>query len=315
MAIIKLSVTEQRRASVFFTCLILAVCAWIVITLSNTYTYNVKEILNFKNVPQKRAFHSLQSDTVNVTVKGTGWQMLLSKMNEQNKIIKVDLRTLDSDAYIVLSLQLPAINAEKAVKNEIIAFNPDTLYFDFSDRGVRRVPVQLVRSINYQQQFTQSGDVVIKPSYVTITGPSNRIDKITAWQTDSLVLQNVSENINSSVNLAPSAEGNISISPRTVRINIPVEEYTEKTMELPVKLVANNDFFNVKIFPQKVKVTFTTSLSRYADIDEDMFEAEANLDLWRLYGYSVLPVKITRMPPFCKIVSIEPRNIDFIIKK
>ncbi len=315
MAIVKLSVTEQRRASLFFTCLVLAACAWIVITLSNTYTYNVKEILNFKNVPQKRAFHSLQSDTINITVKGTGWQMLLSKINEQNKIIKVDLRTLDSEAYIVLSLQLPAINAEKAVKNEIIAFNPDTLYFDFSDRSVRRVPVQLVKSVNYQQQFTQSGDAVIKPSYVTITGPSNRINKITVWQTDSLVLKNVSDDVNSSVNLAPPAEGNISITPKTVRVNIPVEEYTEKTVELPVKLVANNDFFNVKMFPQKVKVTFTTSLSRYADIDEEMFEAEANLDLWRLYGYSILPVKITRMPPFCKIVSIEPRNIDFIIKK
>lgn len=315
MAIIKLSVTESRRVSAFFTCLMLAACAWVVITLSNTYNYRVKEILTFKNAPQKRAFHSLQSDTVNVTVKGTGWQMLFSKLNEQNKVIKVDLRTLDSETYIVLSSQLSQINTEKALSNQIIGFDPDTLYFDFSNRSVRRVPVQLIKSVNYQQQFSQSDNAIIKPAYVTISGPSNRIDKINVWKTDSLTLKNVSESITSSVNLTPPSEGNISIYPKTVQVNIPVDEFTEKTMEIPVKLVNNIDFFNVKIFPQKVKVTFTTSLNKYTEIDEDLFEAQANLNLWRVYGYSALPVKITRLPAFCKIVKIEPASIDFIVKK
>ena len=35
----------------------------------------------------------------------------------------------------------------------------------------------------------------------------------------------------------------------------------KKTVSIPVKLVNNRNYYNVKIFPQKVKVTFTTSLS------------------------------------------------------
>ncbi len=79
--------------------------------------------------------------------------------------------------------------------------------------------------------------------------------------------------------------------------------------------MGNVDFFNVKVFPQKVKVTFTTSLNRYADINDELFEAQADLNLWRAYGYSALPVKITRVPAFCRVVNIEPRNVDFIVKK
>jgi YbbR domain-containing protein len=315
MAIIKLSATERRRASAFITCLVLALCAWIVVTLSTTYNYNVREILAFKNAPLKRAFHSLQSDTVSVTVKGSGWQMLLSKINEQNHIIKVDLSKLDSEAYVVLSAQLAEINSEKALDNQITAITPDTLYFDFTNRSVRRVPVQLVKSVKYQQQYTQSGDVIIKPAYVTISGPSNRIDKIKYWRTDSLSLKNIGENVSTQINLEASAEGNISIYPKTVQVNIPVDEFTEKTLELPVKLVGNVDFFNVKVFPQKVKVTITTSLNRYTELDEDLFEAQADLNLWRVYGYNTLPVKVTRLPAYCKIVNVEPRNIDFIVKK
>ena len=58
---------------------------------------------------------------------------------------------------------------------------------------------------------------------------------------------------------------------------MPVDEFTEKDLEIPVKLINNRNYENVKIFPQKVKVTFTTSLSRYAEIDEDFFEATADL--------------------------------------
>ncbi|MFD2145852.1 CdaR family protein [Mucilaginibacter antarcticus] len=315
MAIIKLSATERRRASVFITCLLLAIAAWIMVKLSNTYNYNVKAVLTYRNAPQRRAFHALQSDTVSITQKATGWQIISSKLKRDNRTLRIDLKRLEYDSHVVLSSQLPTINANRAADNKIIAFSPDTLYFDFMHRSVRRVPVQLVKSIQYQQQFGQSGNIVLKPAYITITGPTNRINKITAWRTDSLVMTDVSEKISARINLVSSTEGNVAIYPKVVEVKVPVEEFTEKTVLLPVKLVGNLDFYNVKIFPQRVKVTFTTSLSSFADVDVPLFEAQADLHLWRAYNYTSLPVKVTRLPAFCKVVSIEPRNVDFIIKK
>jgi len=315
MAIIKLSVTERRRVSAFFTCIVLAAFAWIIVTLSNTYNYTVRQVLNFKNVPQKRAFHSLQPDTVNTTVKGTGWQMLFSKMKSENKVVKVDLSTLERENYVVLSSQLPEINDTRDANSKITSFTPDTLYFDFSNRSIKRVPVQLLMSVKYQRQYAQSDNVTLKPAYVTLSGPSAVIDKISAWKTDSLTLKDVDETISSHLNLEQPKEGNISIYPKNVEVTVPVNEFTEKTIEVPVKLVNNYNYFNVKVFPQKVKVTFTTSLNKYADIDEDLFEAEADLDMWKKHSYTVLPVMLTKLPEFCKVVKIEPKNIDFIIKK
>ena len=315
MAIIKLSATEQRRVSVFFTCLVLAVVAWVGVTLSRTYNFTERQVLTFKNAPQKRAFHSLQPDTVNVTVKGTGWQMLFSKMNDASQPVKIDLRTLEKENYVVLSTQIKAINSTKELKNEIVAFNPDTLYFDFTNRSTKRVPVRLVASLKYQQQFAQSDDILIKPAYVTITGPSNRIDGITFWKTDSLKANDVDETIISRINLEDSKEGNVSIYPKSVQVTVPVNEFTEKTIEVPVKLVNNYDYYNVKVFPLKVKVTFTTALSSYADIDAEYFEAQADLDMWKKHSYKMLPIKLTKLPDFCKVVKIEPQNVDFIIKK
>ncbi|AYL96962.1 CdaR family protein [Mucilaginibacter celer] len=314
MAIVKLSATERRRLSVFFTCLALAVVAWIFTTLSDPIPYTIREVLLFKNAPQKRAFHSLQPDTVNVTIRGTGWQMLFSKMNGDSKPLTVDLRTLENRNYVVLSSQLKQIDAGKEGISQVIAIDPDTLYFDFSNRLVKKVPVQLLSGVSYQKQFAVSGNITIKPAYITVSGPVERLKEITSWKTDSLKLSGINETVNARVNLQPSSEGNLNIYPKSVQVIIPVDEFTEKTLEIPVKLI-NNNYTDVKVFPQKIKVTFTTSLSRYPDMNEDLFEAIADLDLWRYKGYSTLPVKLIRIPPFCKVVKIEPANIDFIIKK
>jgi YbbR domain-containing protein len=314
MAIIKLSAIERRRLSVFITCLVLAVFAWLFVSLSNTHKYVVKQVVNFKNVPQKRAFHSLQSDTVDVSMQGTGWQMLFSKMKAANRVVDIDLHTLDSKNYVVLNAQLKQINAGRDADNQILSINPDTLYFDFTNRMVKRVPIKLMLGITYQQRFSLSDKISIKPSYVTISGPANRIAQLTEWGTDSLKLNNINENYSTRINLLSPHDGSIVIYPKAVEVRIPVDEFTEKTIEIPVKLI-NHNYENVKVFPQKVKVTFTVSLNKYAETDEDNFEAIADLDLWHTKGYTTLPVKLTRLPSYCKIVSIEPRNIDFIVKK
>ena len=315
MAIIKLSVTERRRISVFLTCLVLAVCAWLVVAFSSTYSYTAKKVIRYKNVPLKRSFHSLQSDTIEAVVKGTGWQMLFARVNEKSSPITVDLQSLEEHPYVTLSSQLQSINAEIPRDNPIIAFNPDTLYFDFSNRSIRRIPVKLLSSINYQKQFSQSDNVIIQPSYVTVSGPSGEIDAMTAWPTDSLKATDVNETISVGVNVKAPAQGNITVYPKMLQVTVPVNEFTEKTIKIPVKIINNANYYNIKLVPQRVEVTFTTSLDRYAEIDPDLFEAQVDLDYWKKYGYSTLPVKIIRVPDFCKIVRIEPRNIDFIVKK
>jgi YbbR domain-containing protein len=314
MAIVKLSAGERRRLSVFITCLFLAALAWVITTLSSPYNFAIKRVLVFKNTPQKRAFHSLQADTVTAVVKGTGWQMLFSKMHNDGKTISVDLRSLENENYVVLSSQLKQIN-DKEVNQEIIAFNPDTLFFDFSNRSVKRVPVKLVSSLKYQPQFAQSNNAIVKPAYVTIDGPSDKINNIKEWDTDTLTATNVNKTIKEQLNMQAVSEGNLSIYPKSVDVIVPVDEFTEKTLEIPVKLINNRDYYNVKIFPQKVRVTFITALKKYAETDENFFEVQADLDLWRLQGYNTLPVKLTRVPPYCKIVNVDPPNIDFIIQK
>ncbi len=314
MGIVKLSVAERRRLSAFFTCLLIAIGAWVLATLSGSYNFTIRQTLTFKNAPQKRAYHALQPDTVDAVVQGDGWHMLFARFYKNYEPVTIDLHTLEHSSFIALNTQIAEVNRHRDKSHRIISFNPDTLYFDFTNRVVKRIKVEPELNVSYLPQFAPSGKMNIKPAYVTINGPGNVINKITTWKTDTLKVTGANNDIRGKLNLQPVKEGNINVYPKSVQVHLPVEEFTEKTLRVPVNLVGNPHYYNVKIFPQYVKVTFTIPLSRYAEVDQDFFEATANFALWE-QGYTVLPVNITRMPAYCRIVNIVPRNIDFLIKK
>jgi YbbR domain-containing protein len=315
MAIIKLSKNEQRRLSVFFTCLIVAFVAWILTVLSNPALYKVKVALNYVGIPSRRAFRSLQPDTIEATVQGTGWNLLFYKMNMQDNKADISLKALDSRDFILLSNQIKIINQNRLPDQQILSFTPDTLYFDFSSRVVKRVPIKLLYNIICKRQFIISGDIVLRPTYVTVTGPAETIANIKFWKTYSLSLTDIENPVDKVVHLQAALESNMTIAPKNVSVHVPVNEFTEKTIDVPVKLVNNKNYYNVKIFPQKVKIAFTVALNKYAEIDEHSFEAVADLSAWQVNGAKQLPVKVTVFPPYCKLVGVTPQNVDFFVKE
>lgn len=315
MALIKLTAVERRKLSIFFTCLVLAVGAWLFFALSNKYEYEVKTTVSFKNPPLNKAFNPLQSDSVDLTVQGTGWQLLFTRMRIYPKDVKVDLIPLNKRNFVTFSEQLYRINNDYSSNQKIIAVQPDTLYFDFTTRQVKRVPIKLLSNLSFIKQFGQSAQVQLKPAFVTVIGPQKQLDKIKFWETDTFSRKKIDATIRDDVNLKASSEANISIFPNSTDVKIPVEEFTEKQLNIPIKVIHNNEYYNVKLVPDKVKVTFMVALSDYGKVDVDNFEAMVDLDLWKKDGATELPVSIVKKMPFTRIRRVDPLQVYFMVKK
>ena len=315
MPLIKFNKIERRRISLFFISLTLAIGAWMFFSLSNRYVYQVRTVVRFVNFPQNKAFHSLQSDTVKLQVEGTGWQLLFSKLRISPQSVDIDLRELRKQTYISLSDQLNDINKQFASTQKVVYVLPDTLYFDFSSRAVKKIPIRLVQNIQFKSKYGLSDSVQISPYYVTVTGPLEELSMIDHWNTDTLTMKDVNGSISSKILLQRPSKANINIYPGIVDIRLLVDEFTEKIIEIPVKVLNNNDYSNIKLLPDKVKITFLTALSNYPEIDRRDFEVIVDLNNWKEKGYQQLPAKVSHFPEFCKLVKIEPQNIDFIIQK
>lgn len=315
MPFIKLTQIERKRILVLITCLLLAVAGWLFLALNNKYVYTAKTVLVYKNFPQKKAFHPLQSDTVDLLVEGTGWQLLFARLRVSPPSISISLEKLNNRNYILFSEQLYSVNNQLETSQKIISVRPDTLYFDFSKRTVKRVPVKLVSSLTFAKQFGISDDIEITPDYVTVSGPQEELERIKEWKTDTLKLHNLQGAVVSRVAMKHNLQKNVNIFPGNVEVKLPVDEFTEKTLEVPLKILNNGEYYNVKLYPKKVKITFMVALSSYQQVNEDFIEASVDLNEWKLQKHDQLTVKLTRFPDYCKLVKLDPGKIDFMIEK
>lgn len=315
MALFNLSQLKRKRIVVIFTCLVIAVLGWLVLALNGKYVYTAKTIMLYKNFPQNRAFHPLQSDTIDLQVEGTGWELIFERLRIKPTKVDVDLSKLSNSDYIVFSNQLATVNGQLNSTQKIVGAIPDTLYFNFTRSFQRKVRIRLNTDLKFESQFDQSGEIQLKPAFVNIRGPLELIDTLKYWDTDTLKLEGLNSETLVNVKLKKNAVKNVMVFPNSTQVKIPVEEFTEKVVEIPIKITNNNAFQDVSIYPKKVKLSFLVSLSKYKEVTADMFEAVVDLNDWKQKGVSQLRVKIRKSPKFTKLVNLLPNKVDFIIEK
>lgn len=315
MPFIRLTKIEKRRTLSLIACLFLAIAAWLFMALNNKYVYTAKTVLIYKNFPQKRAFHPLQSDTVDLQVEGTGWQLLFARLRINPQSISVSLNQLNTKEFIVFSDQLYNVNKQLETSQKVISIKPDTLYFDFTKRTVKKVPINFIQKIGFVKQFGVSSEIKLTPKFVTVTGPIEELEKINSWSTDTLKLSKVQSSTTARISMQHSTHKNVSIFPSSVEVKLPVDEFTEKTIEVPLKIINNRNYNSVRLYPKKVKVTFLVALSNFDQVDESFIIATVDVDEWQIMHHNQFSVKITEFPNYCKLISVFPSKIDFVIEK
>ncbi|MBC7915207.1 MAG: YbbR-like domain-containing protein [Pyrinomonadaceae bacterium] len=315
MPIVSLNRIERRRVTVFLTCLLVAVFTWLFFALSNTYPYQVKSQINFINPPLNKAYDPLQDDTITLAVEGSGWQLLFSKLKLRPKILDVNLKALNTTNYVTISSQLHEINLQFTESNQkIVSASPDTLFFDFSKRITKRVPIKFLYKIGFKQSYGISNRIKLEPASVMVTGAAEDLKGINFWFTDTLSLRGISESVNTEIGFQKANKNNVDVYPKQVKVRIPVDEFTEKTIDVPLE-ITNNPGKDIKLIPEKVKITFLTALSNYDRMDRDSLKISVDLDNWYKNKFPQLPVKITRFPAFCKQVKTDPQTVDFLVKE
>jgi len=313
MPLITLNRIERRRLTVFVSCLIVAFSTWMMIALSGNYVYKVESKVNYVDPPENRAYHPLQDDSVSLQIEGSGWQLLFSRLRLQPTAINVSLKSLSTRSFIVFSNQLGDINKQFASNQRVISVLPDTLFFDFSKRSVKKIPIRLMHNLTFENNYGISGPIRMTPNHVIVNGATEDLSKIDVWPTTMLTRNEVSVPVTAKVGFMESKANNIDVFPLSVKVEIPVEMFTEKIIEVPVKVLSASGR-DVQVLPERVAITILTPLSRYPAIKVDSFSVAIDLKERRESGYSQLPVKIRRMPQFIKLVKVDPQVVDFFIK-
>jgi len=313
MPVVKLNRIERRRLTVFFSSLLVAIFAWLFFTLSNRYEYPLNVRVNYVDAPFHKAFHSLNDDSVTLHIEGTGWQLLFARLKSDSAAVNVSLKALNQSSFILLTDQATSMNKQLGEGQKFLSASPDTLFFDFSKRITKKVPIKFLYKIAFKKGFGISAPLEFSPDSVILSGAAEDLKKINFWETEVFSAGKVEADLTAKVIMKPSG-ANMEVIPQQAKVKVPVDMFTEKQLEVPLKLL-NNRGGEVLLLPEKVKITFLTSLKSYPTLERDSFLATVNLDGWQRYQFWQLPVKFKKFPAYSKLVKVEPQAVDFIIQK
>ncbi|WP_228384223.1 YbbR-like domain-containing protein [Sphingobacteruim zhuxiongii] len=311
----RISKVQRRKLSIFLRCILISFLAWTLFAISSDYTFSKKASMTYVNLPESKAFHPLQSDTVTVKLKMSGWKVLMERVRPDTAKIQVDLSGLKTRNFIVFGSQIGFINRQFRQEEQVIGVSPDTLYFDFSKQTQRKVPVKVVHNLTFQKQYGIIGATKASPEYVTITGPLDDVASIEYLETDTIKGKDVNTDVRTVAYLNKQQRTNITIYPTFSEVVIPVGEITEKIIELPLKVENGKQYTSVRVLPGKVKATILVAVKDYNKWTSRDFEAVVDLEAWKEHKVQSLPVIITKIPDFCQVISIEPQNVDFFVRK
>jgi hypothetical protein len=320
--------TEKGRSSIdrdvitFSFFLLLSFVFWYLNSLQKDVEYNIKYPVRFVNLPEARVLVEDLPSRLDLYLKGPGYSIVKLKLAGNRTPVILDVSTINYrrvpgsrtlSYYIMTSGLIPKLKNQLRAECEITSIRPDTLFFSFDRIISKQVKIVPDIDITTERQYLVKGNIIVDPDTVTLKGPKRILDTINTIKTRHKKLKGINQTITRSLALASSKEYSVSVKKTT--LTIPVEQFTEAEINVPVKILNSPDSIKIRIFPDAVTVKFLVAISDYKKIRETPFEVVLDIAKADLNSSGKLPVVISKTPPFVSSVRVTPAEVDFLIEK
>ncbi len=305
----------RGKLSAFLICLAISGFLWISHALNLYYNYSLNIPVKFINLPHNKLLVSNLPASLRFDIKTSGLKLLFVLLKKPFSELTINFNDLKgNNKQNTYSISSSNVNLESITKFKLTIerISPDTLFFT-SKKGIsKNVAIKPVLFITADKGIAVSKPL-ITPAFITITGDSASIKNIDSISTAPLYLNQMNKNYNGKLALVSPSES-VYLNLNEVSISIQADKLLEKEIELPVEILNKPEGKNIKVFPAKVKVRFSTAFNDLNDVEPNNFKAMINFSKIKK-GYNKLPVELSIVPTQALIISIEPTEVEYLIFK
>lgn len=306
---------KSREFLIFLFFFVIASGFWLIQTLNNDYEAEFSIPVRLRDVPNNVVLTSEPPSELRIKVKDKGTVLLNYLLGKSFFPVNLNFDDYDGQGNhvrIYASEFEKKIQSQLNVSTRLLSMQPDTLEYIYATGKSKLIPVRLSGKVSAARQYYLS-DTIYSPDSVLVYAPANILDTISGAYTQSLNLTDIADTLKQRVSLA-RIQG-AKFVPNAIDIAFPVDIYTEKTVEVPLKGVNFPADKVLRAFPSKVQVTFQVGLSRFSKIQADDFVMNVSYEELLKSGSDKYTVKLKTIPPGVSHVHIVPAQVDFLIEQ
>lgn len=305
---------NKRSVLTFLVFLVISTALWLLIKLSNDYSTQTTFSLQLEEVPADKWISSPEL-AVKMSLNTDGFHTLRCKMiREPKRVVTIPLsevpyRQETGNTYSFSSQYVAERIADfLGIGTSDVVMNDDKVYFNMDMLKSKVVPIAFQSDIKTQRQYDVYGIPTIDPSTITIFGPQEVIDTVKSVKTVKVSKVNVNQGFHETVGL-DLLGGTIRSNVKEVTVEVNVEKFTEKDIEVPIKVSGG---LRVRFFPETMKVKCLVAIKDYASIvPEDFSVAVDRQQLENLQP--LLDVRLASWPQYVQVLSTSPDKVEYLI--
>lgn len=309
---------KSKKINVFLLFLLLSFSVLMFTKLSQKFGDSLTLTIIPKNLPENIIINQNSVPEVDVTFSDYGFKILYYSF--KNLKLPVDLNE-DAVRKNNKYLWLPNNSSSKIASflgdsAELISVSPDSIVFPFDTLSVKKVAVNLQSKILYASGYDKLDSVSISPDSIQLIGATKEISEINSISTKMLEMDNVKNNVETSIEIElPENSKKIKFSTEEVSVFIPVDKFTEGTLDVPV--LVNNLPADIEInyFPKTIKVAYYVSLKNYKSIKASDFKIDCNFVEAKQKNQTFFTPNLTIKSNKVKTARMKQDKVEYIIVK
>jgi YbbR domain-containing protein len=288
-----------------------AVAMWLLNKLTERYTTEVAVTVQYVNLPANKAPIIALPQQLYITVRAGGVD-IIKQLKLQSPKPLIDYEKHANHRHYIPTDELISYLEVQLENIIIIDIRPDTIRFAFDDFKTRRIPIKVSADIETAAHFNLKDVKATNPDSVDVSGAAALIDTLSYWQTETLTMRDVSQSAKGDIALV-SPNNLISLSSNSTQYEVNVEEYTEKSLSIPIQVVNLPKNTKIFLYPNTATVYFQVGTDNFEHIDEGYFKVEADFNNYDIANNNYIDIAISNAPHQIRNMRVEPLTVEYII--
>ncbi len=288
---------------------------WVAVQFSKEYTETIELPISYINLPKDKILIGNTPKILDLRIRDRGFYIAWNRIFPQTIIIDISDATEEGAVLTYdLELQKTAILSQLNLDYEKVDFLQKNIKINFEQRTVKKVAVLSSIDLNFAVGYSALENIKLQPDSIMLSGPATVLDTLKTIKTQSLKINNISNDVKGKVKLDTANLNEVSLFQNEVNYYVRTEKFTEGNAEIPIKLINVPEGTNVVIFPKEVVIYYQVSLKDFEKIKPASFEVV--VDFKNAYDSDgFLIAQILKQPNEVNNIRLNEKKIQFVIKR